>query len=52
MGQVKYQYGANLEEARTKFEFDLFYIKNLSLMLDLTILFETAKVVLSGKGAK
>ncbi len=50
--QVKYQYGANFEEARTKFEFDLFYIKNLSLLLDLTILFETAKVVLSGKGAK
>jgi sugar transferase (PEP-CTERM system associated) len=50
--QVKYQYGATIEEARAKFEFDLFYIKNLSLLLDLTILFETAKVVLSGKGAK
>jgi sugar transferase (PEP-CTERM system associated) len=50
--QVKYQYGASLEEAKTKFEFDLFYIKHMSLLLDLTILFETAKVVLSGKGSK
>jgi sugar transferase (PEP-CTERM system associated) len=50
--QVKYQYGATLEEAKTKFEFDLFYIKHLSLMLDLAIIFETAKVVLWGRGAK
>lgn len=50
--QVKYKYGATLEEARTKFEFDLFYIKNLSVLLDLTIIFETIKVVLLGKGAK
>jgi sugar transferase (PEP-CTERM system associated) len=50
--QVKYQYGATLEEAKTKFEFDLFYIKHLSLMLDLAIIFETAKVVLWGRGSK
>ena len=50
--QVKYQYGASLEEARIKFEFDLFYIKHLSLLLDLSIIFETAKVVLLGRGAK
>ena len=50
--QVKYQYGATLEESRTKFEFDLFYIKHLSLLLDLAIIFETAKVVLWGRGAK
>jgi exopolysaccharide biosynthesis polyprenyl glycosylphosphotransferase len=50
--QVKYKYGATLEEAKTKFEFDLFYIKNLSVLLDLTIIFETIKVVLLGKGAK
>jgi sugar transferase (PEP-CTERM system associated) len=50
--QVKYQYGATLEEAKTKFEFDLFYIKHLSLMLDLAIIFETAKVVIWGRGAK
>ena len=50
--QVKYKYGASLEEAKTKFEFDLFYIKHLSVLLDLTIIFETIKVVLLGKGAK
>ena len=50
--QVKYQYGASLEQAKTKFEFDLFYIKHLSVLFDLTILLETAKVVLIGKGAK
>jgi sugar transferase (PEP-CTERM system associated) len=50
--QVKYQYGATLEEAKTKFEFDLFYIKRLSLMLDLAIIFETARVVFWGRGGR
>jgi sugar transferase (PEP-CTERM system associated) len=50
--QVKYQYGASLEEAKIKFEYDLFYIKHLSLLLDLSIIFETAKVVLLGRGSK
>lgn len=50
--QVKYQYGASIEETETKLEHDLFYIKHLSIMLDLAVLFETAKVMLSGRGAK
>jgi sugar transferase (PEP-CTERM system associated) len=50
--QVKYQYGASVEETRTKLEFDLFYIKHLSVMLDLAVLFETVKVMISGRGAK
>src|SRR5713226_875740 len=50
--QVKYQYGASVEETKTKLEYDLFYIKHLSIMLDLAVLFETAKVMLSGRGAK
>lgn len=50
--QVKYQYGASLEQTKTKFEYDLFYIKHLSVLFDLTIILETAKVVLIGKGAK
>lgn len=50
--QIKYRYGASIEEAKTKLEFDLFYIKHLSLMLDLAILLETAKVALYGRGAK
>jgi sugar transferase (PEP-CTERM system associated) len=50
--QVKYQYGASVEETKMKLEYDLFYIKHLSIMLDLAVLFETAKVMLSGRGAK
>jgi sugar transferase (PEP-CTERM system associated) len=50
--QVKYQYGASVEETKTKLEHDLFYIKHLSIMLDFAVLFETAKVMLSGRGAK
>jgi sugar transferase (PEP-CTERM system associated) len=50
--QVKYQYGASVEETKTKLEYDLFYIKHLSVMLDLAVIFETAKVMLSGRGAK
>jgi sugar transferase (PEP-CTERM system associated) len=50
--QVKYQYGATLEESKTKLEYDFFYIKHMSLVLDLAILFETAKVMIHGQGAK
>lgn len=50
--QVKYQYGGSVEETKTKLEYDLFYIKHLSVMLDLAVLFETAKVMISGRGAK
>jgi exopolysaccharide biosynthesis polyprenyl glycosylphosphotransferase len=50
--QVKCGYGASVEESRSKLEHDLFYIKHLSPMLDWVILFETGKVMLSGKGAK
>ncbi len=49
--QVKYQYGSSLEDGWTKLEYELFYIKHMSLTLDLAILFETVKVVLSGRGA-
>ncbi len=50
--QIKYQYGSSIEEAKTKLEYDFFYIKHLSLLLDFAILFETAKVVIYGRGAK
>jgi len=50
--QVKYGYGGSVEETRTKLEHELFYIKHLSLALDLAIVFETGKVLLSGRGAK
>lgn len=50
--QVRYMYGASIEESRRKLEFDLFYVKNLSMWLDFAIAFETLKVVLVGQGAK
>jgi sugar transferase (PEP-CTERM system associated) len=49
--QIKYNYGASVEDTKTKLEYDLFYIKNMSITLDLAILFETVKVMLSGRGA-
>jgi lipopolysaccharide/colanic/teichoic acid biosynthesis glycosyltransferase len=48
--QVKYPYGASVEDAREKLQYDLFYIKNYSLLLDLEILVKTVQVVLFGKG--
>jgi sugar transferase (PEP-CTERM system associated) len=50
--QVRFRYGASLEDAKGKLELDLFYIKNLSLLVDLAILFETVKVVVLGRGAQ
>ncbi len=48
--QVKYRYGATEKDALEKLQYDLYYIKHLSLFLDITIIFETIKVVLAGKG--
>ena len=48
--QIKYPYGASIEDARQKLQYDLFYIKNQSLMLDAVILFETVKTILFGRG--
>lgn len=50
--QIKYQYSASVEETKAKLEFDIFYVKHLSIMLDLAILFETAKVMIYGHGSK
>ena len=50
--QIKYPYGASVEDARHKLEYELYYIKNQSLALDLVIIFETVKTVLFGKGAR
>ncbi len=48
--QIKYPYGASIEDARQKLQYDLFYIKNQSLVLDALILFETVKTILFGRG--
>jgi sugar transferase (PEP-CTERM system associated) len=50
--QIKYPYGASVEDARQKLQYDLFYIKNHSLFLDAIILFETIKIILFGRGAQ
>ena len=50
--QVKYRYGASAEDAAEKLRYDLYYIKHLSLVFDLTIVFDTVKVILLKKGAQ
>ncbi len=50
--QVRYPYGASVDDALAKLQYDLYYVKNHSLFLDLLILVETAQVVLLGKGAR
>jgi sugar transferase (PEP-CTERM system associated) len=50
--QVKYKYGSTVEDAREKLQYDLFYIKNASLGLDLLIIFQTVKTVLLRRGAQ
>jgi sugar transferase (PEP-CTERM system associated) len=49
--QVRYHYGATVEDSAEKLQYDLYYVKNHSLFLDIVILFETVGVVLTGKGA-
>ena len=49
--QIKYPYGASIDDARQKLQYDLYYIKNQSLVLDAIILFETIKIILFGRGA-
>jgi sugar transferase (PEP-CTERM system associated) len=50
--QVSYGYGASVEDAVEKLKYDLFYIKNMSLVMDLMILWKTAKIVLLKSGAR
>jgi sugar transferase (PEP-CTERM system associated) len=50
--QVRYSYGASVEQAVKKLEYDLYYVKNHTLVLDLVILLETVRVVLLGEGAR
>ncbi|MCC5808934.1 MAG: TIGR03013 family PEP-CTERM/XrtA system glycosyltransferase [Ectothiorhodospiraceae bacterium] len=50
--QVRYPYGASVEDAREKLQYDLYYVKNRSLFLDLTIMMQTVEVVLWGRGSR
>jgi len=49
---VNYQYGASLDDAVEKLQYDLYYIKNLSLFLDFLIILKTIQVTCTGKGAR
>jgi len=50
--QVRYAYGADVEQSMRKLEYDLYYVKNHTLFLDVLILLETVRVVLLGEGAR
>ena len=50
--QVRYPYGATVEDSQEKLQYDLYYVKNHTLFLDLVVLKETVGVVLTGKGAR
>ncbi|MEM7042621.1 MAG: TIGR03013 family XrtA/PEP-CTERM system glycosyltransferase [Pseudomonadota bacterium] len=50
--QINYPYGASIEDAREKLEFDLYYVKNHSLFLDLVTLIQTVRIALGGIGAR
>jgi lipopolysaccharide/colanic/teichoic acid biosynthesis glycosyltransferase len=50
--QIRYTYGASVEDAVEKLQYDLYYIKNLSIALDFVIVLETIKTVITRKGAR
>jgi len=50
--QVNYPYGASVEDAREKLKYDLYYVKNFSLILDMFIIIKTVKVAILGLGAR
>jgi len=50
--QVRYQYGSSVEDSLQKLQYDLYYVKNNSLFLDIIILMDTVLVVLTGKGSR
>jgi len=50
--QVRYKYGNTVEDSKEKLQYDLYYIKNMSLGLDIMIMFQTIKIVLLGRGAQ
>ncbi|MBA5687299.1 TIGR03013 family XrtA/PEP-CTERM system glycosyltransferase [Rugamonas apoptosis] len=52
LAQVRYRYGASVNDAVQKLQYDLYYVKNNSLFLDLLILIDTVQVVLFGKGSR
>jgi sugar transferase (PEP-CTERM system associated) len=50
--QIRYKYSNTVEDSKEKLQYDLYYIKNMSLGLDLMIMVQTIKIVLLGRGAR
>ncbi len=50
--QVEYMYGSSVEDAFNKLEYDFFYLKNMSVLFDLAIIFQTVRIVVRGHGAR
>ena len=50
--QVNISYGASIEDAKNKFNYDLYYLKNFSFLLDIIIFFKTIKLVFTAKGSQ
>ena len=50
--QINFPYGASVEDAMEKLQYDLYYAKNHNLFLDLTVLLQTGEVILFGQGAR
>jgi len=50
--QIKYHYGASMNDTLEKLQYDIYYIKHMSFLFDLSIIFDTIRVVLSGAGAR
>lgn len=50
--QIKYHYGASKDETKEKLQYDLYYIKHMSFLFDLSVIFDTVRVVLTGAGSR
>jgi lipopolysaccharide/colanic/teichoic acid biosynthesis glycosyltransferase len=50
--QICYSYGSTVEDSKEKLEYDLYYLKNYSVFLDMVIIFQTIGVIFWGKGAR
>ena len=50
--QLRYSYGSSEEDAKEKLHYDLYYVKNQGLILDIAIMIQTAEVLIWGKGAR
>jgi len=49
--QIKYKYTSNLKEMKTKFSYDLYYVKNRDILLDVNIVFKATEAVFGKRGA-